>query len=123
MSVYVDQLFVMQSREPQAFRTGARHGHQWCHMWADTDAELHQMAGFVGMKRAWFQNKSLPHYDLVPPRRAAAIAAGARESTVPEWKEMRYAAGATVPCYLCAQRPQQGGRARGAFICVQCFTP
>lgn len=35
------------------------------------------------MRRAWFQTPKrladLPHYDLVPPRRAAALAAGAVE--------------------------------------------
>ncbi len=40
------------------------------------------MAALIGMKRSWFQNEArLPHYDLTPPRRAAAVSAGAREVT------------------------------------------
>lgn len=58
-----------------------------CHMWADTAAELHQMAAAIGMKREWFQTPdgpnprpvSFPHYDLSQTRRAAAIRLGAVE--------------------------------------------
>jgi hypothetical protein len=58
-----------------------------CHMWADTAAELHQMAAEIGMKRAWYQapdmpgsrRVSFPHYDLSQTRRAAAIGKGAIE--------------------------------------------
>lgn len=70
MSVYVDKPFILPSRESQAFRVGQRHGHRWCHMWADTLEELHAMAARIGMRRAWFQDKpSFPHYDLVPTRK------------------------------------------------------
>lgn len=41
--------------------------------------ELHNFALRIGMKRAWFQPKSTPHYDLTPKRRSMAIAAGAIE--------------------------------------------
>jgi hypothetical protein len=40
------------------------------------------MAARIGMQREWFQaplKSSKPHYDLTPPRRAAAVAAGAVE--------------------------------------------
>jgi hypothetical protein len=51
-------------------------------MYADTLEELHAMADAIGMKRAWFQNKpQLPHYDLVPARRAKAVKLGAVEHT------------------------------------------
>jgi hypothetical protein len=51
-------------------------------MFADTLEELHAMAGKIGMKRSWFQNhRLLPHYDLVPSRRAVAIRLGAVEVT------------------------------------------
>lgn len=44
------------------------------------------MARKVGMKPEWFQDKpGFPHYDLVPPRRAAALAAGAKEMTLTAW--------------------------------------
>jgi hypothetical protein len=95
MSVYVDKSFEMAASEPQAFRTGAKHGHRWCHMWADTEDELHTMAKRIGMRREWFQDngRSLPHYDLVPTRRTAAIKIGAIETDikpfVQAWMEKR----------------------------------
>jgi hypothetical protein len=53
----------------------------WCHMATDDPAgvsELHRLAAYIGMKRAWFQNRpNLPHYDLRPSMRAKAIAKGA----------------------------------------------
>lgn len=53
-----------------------------CHMFADTPDELHEMASYIGLKLAWFQHdRRLPHYDLTPSRRAAAVAAGAKEVT------------------------------------------
>lgn len=47
---------------------------------ASADA-LHVMAQKIGMKRAWFQaqHADFLHYDLVPPRRAAALKLGAVE--------------------------------------------
>lgn len=53
----------------------------WCHMYADTDEELHAMAAKIGLKREWFQhhNPISKHYDLVPTKRASAIAHGAVE--------------------------------------------
>lgn len=79
MGVYVDSPFVAVAHEPQARRAGARHGHFWCHMLADTREELHIFAARLGMRRAWFQPGSAPHYDLTPPRRALAVQLGARE--------------------------------------------
>lgn len=85
MACYVDPLFVMESRDPQAFRVGARNGHRWCHLFADTPAELHALAVQVGMRREWFQgDRDGGHYDLTPGRRAAAVALGAREVTARE---------------------------------------
>ena len=79
MTVYVDQLFTQKAQGSAAFLVGKRNDHQWCHMVADTDEELHAMALRIGMKRAWFQGEGTAqaHYDLTPGRRAAAVAAGA----------------------------------------------
>jgi hypothetical protein len=52
-------------------------------MYADTEDELHAMAAKIGMKKSWYQgppkHANLPHYDLVPSRRAAAVSLGAIE--------------------------------------------
>jgi hypothetical protein len=80
MGVYVDGLTrhaaVAYKDDAQARRVGGKNGHRWCHMMADTEAELHEMADKIGMKRAWFQGD---HYDLTPKRRAAALLLGAVE--------------------------------------------
>lgn len=47
------------------------------HMVADTLEELHTFAAGIGLKRAWFQDKRLKHYDLNPGRFAKAVEAGA----------------------------------------------
>ena len=53
-------------------------------MTADTIGELHAMADKIGLKRFWFQSRSIPHYDLRPSKRQAALMAGAVEITSKE---------------------------------------
>jgi hypothetical protein len=51
-----------------------------CHLFTDEIdlAELHAVASSIGMRREWFQDKTVaPHYDLMPDLREAAIRAGA----------------------------------------------
>jgi hypothetical protein len=76
MSVYVDPLI----------EYGGSATFRWtksCHMYADTEKELHKMAAKIGMKREWFQDHDdLPHYDLVASRRILAIRHGAKEHTL-----------------------------------------
>lgn len=73
MSVYVDRL--MKWPRTKAWPYG-----EACHLFADGLEELHAFAAKIGMRRAWFQGKAtLPHYDLTAKRRAAAVAAGAKE--------------------------------------------
>jgi predicted kinase len=49
----------------------------WCHMATDGPFdELHEFAGRLGLRRAWFQRD---HYDLPAHGRAAAVALGAEE--------------------------------------------
>ena len=84
--VYVDKSFQMASSDPQAFKVGKKHGHIWCHMWADSVEELIDFALSLGMKREWLQkSEKFPHFDLVPTRRARAIAKGAVEMSIKEW--------------------------------------
>jgi hypothetical protein len=90
--IMVDSLFTLESRDSQAFRVGARNGHQWCHMWCNPGDEeaLHALAAKIGLKRSWAQLKpGFVHYDLVPSRRALAIKAGAVETDLREWLRSR----------------------------------
>lgn len=78
MSVYVDELHDY----PIAVITAEarRHGTKWCHMTADTEKELHEMARKIGLGRPAYQDRSvLPHYDLTPSKREQAIRHGAIE--------------------------------------------
>lgn len=92
MTVMVDRPFTAFAAESQAKRVGARHGNQWCHMWVNPGDEeaLHAMARKIGMKREWFQAKpGFPHYDLIPTKRAKAVAAGAVETDLKDWLRAR----------------------------------
>ena len=86
MPVYVDALFQMESRNPQARLVGSRNGHHWCHMWADAEEELHAFAAQLGMRRSWAHVTSIVHYDLTPGKRALALSRGALETSVPAWR-------------------------------------
>lgn len=70
MTVYVDELMKWPTRI-RCFKNGS------AHLTADTEEELHELAQRIGLKRAWFQNKRVPHYDLTASKREAALAAGA----------------------------------------------
>jgi hypothetical protein len=52
-------------------------------MFADTVAELHEMAQAIGLRRSWFQHRAgrVPHYDLTSRKRRQAVAKGAVEMT------------------------------------------
>lgn len=77
MACFVDNV---QEYPPNMIAPAARkHGALWCHLYADSVEELHAMAGKLGLKRAWFQDKRLQHYDLTPAMREKALAAGAVE--------------------------------------------
>ena len=67
MSVYVDS---------QKNKYGRM---KMCHMLADSIPELHDMAHIIGMKRSWFQNSNIPHYDLSLAKRKLAVENGAIE--------------------------------------------
>lgn len=87
-AVFVDDLFMFVSNQPQARRVGERHGHRWCHLFCEpgNEFQLHFIAYAVGMRPQWFQDKQgFPHYDLVPPRRIAAVKLGVTEVTLLEY--------------------------------------
>ncbi len=52
-----------------------------CHMVTDSKDlnELHKMAERIGLKREWFQNHSIPHYDISLSKKGLAISYGAKE--------------------------------------------
>jgi hypothetical protein len=98
MTVYVDDANI-----PATVANGrARHTSRWCHLFSDTsDAELHEFAARIGLKRAWFQKPDSPlqthrHYDLTAGKRRQAVAAGAVED------------------HLVGGWPDDGGRSRPA---------
>ncbi len=98
-TIYVDPLFRMESRDPQAFRVGARHGHLWAHLWCDGPVnELHKFAKRIGLRREWFQDKDgFPHYDLVPPRWRSAVRKGAVVMSLRDYKSGKRAKPTTPP--------------------------
>ena len=52
----------------------------WCHMVSDRSVEeLHAFASEIGLRRGWFQDGRLPHYDLRPSGRRLAVCRGAEE--------------------------------------------
>ena len=65
MAVYVDNECI------------AWEGRRWCHLVADTLPELHDFARQLGLRRAWFQRASYPHYDVTAEIRARALGLGA----------------------------------------------
>ncbi len=50
-----------------------------CHLIADSDAELHEFAKRIGLKRAWHQKKpfKISHYDMTTHMRRKAVNYGA----------------------------------------------
>ena len=56
-------------------------GKKWCHLFADSVDELHGFAEKMGLKRGWFQDKRVPHYDLTESKRSIALKQGAIEAT------------------------------------------
>lgn len=85
--IYVDDLRSWPESaytNPRVRALGAIHKHLWCHLITDgADEDLHRFAERIGMKRSWAQRgkNGVLHYDLVPPRRSAALRLGAKEVT------------------------------------------
>ena len=72
MSVYVDAMTPCLPNKNWNF-------HESCHLFADTEGELHRFADKIGLKRRWFQAGRLDHYDLSPRMRERAVTFGAIE--------------------------------------------
>jgi hypothetical protein len=81
MGVYVDE--VREYPEHMIKEAARRFGNKWSHMTADTEAELHEMARKIGLRREWCSDHTQPdsrtlHYDLIPSKRRLALANGAQ---------------------------------------------
>ncbi len=81
MAVFVDEI---RDYTGMVAPAAQRFGTKWCHMTADTPEELHEMAKQLGLQRTWCSDHTQPnsrelHYDLVPSKRARAVALGAVE--------------------------------------------
>jgi len=101
MAVYVDEVFSwpVQNTAGAARAVARKTGGRWCHMTADSEAELLRFAAKLGLKRAWAQGLGTRrvHFDLTPKKRAQALAAGATFRSAREWvraqnKDMRVTA-------------------------------
>lgn len=74
MAVYVDNM-------------RARYGRMiMCHMVADSNQELTDMAARIGVQLRWHQGD---HFDICLEKRALAVAAGAQEITLRQCAAMR----------------------------------
>jgi hypothetical protein len=129
MAVFVDRLRAYGldayhgKGKAQAVRVGNKHGHRWCHLFADTPRELLRFARALGLKIEWFDaDKDAGHFDLNPTRRCAAIRLGAVEVTdeqaVGIWRRSRAARppGSKI-CLACGDYWNDG---TGSTICLGC---
>lgn len=83
MAVYVDDM--------RASLKVAGRNYVMCHMLADSDEELHEMADQIGVSRQYWQQPpkvSTSHYDITQSKRALAVKAGAIEVTMQEMAAM-----------------------------------
>ncbi len=79
MSVYVDDPLPI----------GGRYDN-FCHLWADSDAELHAIALCLHLPRTWLQISrgrfgDFKAYDVSPSKRALALRYGAEYMPLREW--------------------------------------
>lgn len=77
MAVYVDP--IMQHGKSSSWRWDCS-----CHLYADTEEELHTLAARIGLDSRWFQSARkhrVPHYDLTVNKRRQALNAGAVSHT------------------------------------------
>lgn len=85
MTVRVDELKKWPT-EIACFKAGS------CHLTADAVPELHAFALRLGLKRAWFQDGRVPHYDLTESKRRRAVKLGAAEVSAKQQARDRAAA-------------------------------
>lgn len=84
-AVYVDELRRWPTKIA-CFKDGS------AHLTCDDTEALHTFAARIGLRREWFQDGRIPHYDLTPRMRSAAILAGAGFMPAKEQARRRIAA-------------------------------
>ncbi|PWJ24797.1 uncharacterized protein DUF4031 [Branchiibius hedensis] len=82
MSVYIDDAFI----DATVGGADRRFRSRWCHLVADSTAELLQFAARLGLDERWLQRRGEPgeHFDIPEPRRESVVGAGAVEIS---WRE------------------------------------
>ena len=74
MTILVDELQVWPHAKHRCFRAGSAH---LTFVEPSTVDDLHAFAAKLGLRRAWFQPRSTPHYDLSPAKHGLALRLGA----------------------------------------------
>jgi len=87
--IYIDELRRWVPNAPWPFRDGS------AHLTADSLDQLHTFAAIIGLKRSWFQDGRIPHYDLTSKKHALAVRCGAVFVPAKEQARKRIAARAT----------------------------
>jgi hypothetical protein len=92
-------------------------GRSWCHLVADSIAELHVFAAQLGLRQEWFQDRTMyPHYDVTVSMQRRALALGAQVGD----KKTIVACAKRLRTELGSQDFRAGaptGLPRGAFAC------
>lgn len=89
--ILVDELTVWPHARHECFRRGSAHLTT-----TGSIEELHAFAARIGLRRSWFQPRSVPHYDLSPGKREQALRAGAEFVPAREQARARIAARAII---------------------------
>ncbi len=77
MAVYVDNMKIPFGRMLMS------------HMAADSLDELHNMVTRIGLRKRWFQDHRIPHYDISQSKKAIAVKLGAIEISSRELIKLR----------------------------------
>lgn len=77
MTAFIDDMY--------KYKIGELGRYKMSHMIADTEAELHALAGKIGVARKWFQGD---HYDVCMEMRELAISFGAQPVTMKQLSAM-----------------------------------
>lgn len=92
-------------------------GRNWCHLVADSVAELHAFAAQLGLRQEWFQDRTMyPHYDVTVNVQRRALVLGAKMGN----KRTIVACAKRLRTELSGQAFRAGVPAdtpRGAFAC------